>query len=147
MHSATEQFGRKERNMTMHAKGRFDVKLTPMPADHESSAAVGRMTLDKQFHGDLDATSKGQMLAHRTSVQGSAGYVAMEIVTGTLQGRSGTFVFQHSGTLTRGDAKLTLTVVPDSATGDLAGLVGSMAIVIANGDHSYAFDYSLDGVG
>jgi hypothetical protein len=136
-----------EDSMTVHAQGRFDVKLTPMAADHESGGAVGRMTIDKQFHGDLEATSRGQMLAHRTAVQGSAGYVAMEIVTGALHGRSGTFVFQHSGTLARGAAQLTLTVVPDSGTGDLVGLAGSMAIVIASGEHSYTFDYTLDGAG
>ncbi|HEY2344341.1 MAG TPA: DUF3224 domain-containing protein [Xanthomonadaceae bacterium] len=129
--------------MQMRAQGRFDVKLVPMAADHESGAAIGRMTIDKRFHGDLEASSRGQMLAHRTAVQGSAGYVAMEIVTGALGGRSGSFVFQHSGTMDRGEATLVLTVVPDSATGDLAGLRGSMAIVIAGGDHSYMFDYAL----
>ena len=110
--------------MTMHAKGRFDVKLAPMAADHASGEAIGRMTIDKQFHGDLAATSRGQMLAHRTDVQGSAGYVAMEIVTGTLHGRVGGFVLQHSGTMDRGQALLVLTVVPDSGTGDLTGLAG-----------------------
>ena len=131
--------------MTLQAKGRFDVKLVPMASDHGSGAAIGRMTIDKDFQGDLVAHSQGQMLAHRTGVQGSAGYVAMEIVTGNLHGRSGSFVFQHSGTMTRGTPKLTLNVVPDSGTGELEGLVGSMEIIIAGGEHSYVFDYDLAG--
>jgi hypothetical protein len=101
------------------------------------------MILDKQFHGDLEATSKGQMLAAGTAVQGSAGYVAMERVTGTLNGRSGTFVLQHSGTMNRGAPHLTLTVVPDSGTGELEGLAGSMTIDRAEGKHSYGFEYTL----
>jgi hypothetical protein len=129
--------------MTMHASGPFDVKLAPQPAADDSGAAVGRMTIDKQFHGDLDATSKGQMLAHRSGVDGSAGYVAMEIVSGTLHGRQGSFVLQHSGTMNRGAPELRVTVVPDSGTEQLAGLTGSMAIVIAAGKHSYEFDYTL----
>jgi hypothetical protein len=127
----------------MQAQGRFDVKLAPMPSDHDSGAAIGRMTIDKRFHGDLEADSRGQMLAHRTASPGSAGYVAMEVVHGSLHGRSGSFVLQHSGTMTRGEAKLLLEVVPDSGSGELAGLAGSMAIVIADGDHSYTFDYTL----
>ncbi len=130
--------------MTMHASGPFDVKMLPQPPDDATGgAAIGRMSLDKRFHGDLDATSRGQMLAHRSGVAGSAGYVALEIVDGTLHGRKGTFVLQHSGTMARGDAQLTLTVVPDSGTGALAGLEGRMAIVVADGKHSYAFDYAL----
>ncbi len=130
--------------MTTHANGRFDVKMAPQAADDATGgAAIGRMALDKQFHGDLAAHSKGQMLAHRTSVAGSAGYVAMEIVSGTLHDRNGSFVMQHSGTMTRGAAQLTLTVVPDSGTDQLEGLAGKMAIVIADGQHSYAFEYTL----
>ncbi len=133
--------------MTMHASGPFDVKLTPQAfEDATGGAAIGRLALDKRFHGELDATSKGQMLAHRTHVDGSAGYVAMEVVSGILHGRNGTFVLQHSGTMTRGDAQLTLTVVPDSGADQLIGLAGTMAIIIADGKHSYAFDYTLDGV-
>ena len=132
--------------MTMHASGAFDVTLTPQASgDAADGAAIGRLAIDKRFHGALDATSKGQMLAHRTRVDGSAGYVAMEIVSGTLHGRSGTFVLQHSGTMNRGDAQLTLAVVPDSGTDQLTGLAGAMAIVIADGKHSYAFDYALPG--
>ena len=130
--------------MTTHASGPFDVKLLPQPVeDATGGAAIGRMALDKRFHGDLDATSKGQMLAHRSGVAGSAGYVAMEVVSGALHGRSGTFVLQHSGTMTRGDAQLALAVVPDSGTGQLTGLAGKMAIIITDGNHAYAFDYTL----
>ena len=130
--------------MTMHASGPFDVKMLPLPPDDATGgAAIGRMSLDKRFHGDLDATSMGQMLAHRSGVAGSAGYVAMEVVSGALHGRSGTFVLQHSGTMTRGDAQLALAVVPDSGTGQLTGLAGKMAIIIADGNHAYAFEYTL----
>ena len=131
--------------MMMNANGSFDVKLLPQASDDATGgAAIGRMSIDKRFHGDLDATSQGQMLAHRSGVDGSAGYVAMEIVSGSLHGRSGTFVLQHSGTMDRGDAQLVLAVVPDSGTGELTGLSGRMAIVIdAEGRHSYAFDYLL----
>jgi hypothetical protein len=101
------------------------------------------MLLDKQFHGDLEGTSQGQMLAASGNVEGSAGYVAIEQVSGTLQGRTGTFVLQHSGTMTRGKPHLTVTVVPDSGTGQLVGLAGTMDIQIADGKHSYAFDYTL----
>jgi hypothetical protein len=103
------------------------------------------MSIDKQFHGDLEATSKGQMLAAVTSVKGSAGYVAIEQVTGSLRGRSGTFVLQHSGTMTRGAPQQIVSVVPDSGTGELVGLTGTMTITIADGKHSYDFEYTLAG--
>jgi hypothetical protein len=101
------------------------------------------MLLDKHFHGDLEADSKGQMLAHMTTVKGSAGYVAMEKVVGSLQGRKGSFVLQHSGIMNRGDATLVLQVVPDSGTEELEGLTGSMTITITDGKHFYGFDYGL----
>jgi hypothetical protein len=104
---------------------------------------MGRMTIDKQFHGDLEATSKGQMLTAMTETKGSAGYVAVERVTGRLHGRSGTFALQHSGTMTRGVPQLTITVVPDSGTGQLVGLTGKMMINITDGKHSYDFEYTL----
>ena len=105
---------------------------------------VGRMTIDKQFQGDLAGTSKGQMLmASSPSVKGSAGYVAIEKVTGTLNGRSGSFYLQHSGTMTRGAGELTITVIPDSGTDELADLQGKMNIIIADGKHSYEFEYEL----
>lgn len=122
------------------ASGEFDVQLTPIGA---ADAAVGSMTFSKTFHGDLAATSTGQMLAVRTPVNGSAGYVAMERVSGTLAGRKGTFALQHSGTMDKGAQTLSVTVVPDSATDDLAGLAGSMAIKIEGGKHLYTFRYSL----
>jgi hypothetical protein len=103
------------------------------------------MSIEKQFHGDLEATSQGQMIAAGTGAKGSSGgYVALERVTGTLHGRSGAFVLQHSGTMTRGAQELSITVVPDSGTGELASLCGKMNIKIAEGKHSYEFDYSLD---
>ena len=117
--------------------------MIPQPAD-AAAPAIGRMSLDKEFHGDLEATSKGLMLAVTTSVKGSAGYVAIEQVSGSLHGRNGTFVLQHSGTMTRGTPQMTVSVVPDSGTGQLAGLAGTMAITIADGKHSYDFEYTLD---
>jgi hypothetical protein len=131
--------------MTSHASGTFEVKLSPQVDGEEGGAALGRMLIDKRFSGDLEATSRGQMLAVRTAVEGSAGYVALEQVEGTLQGRAGGFVLQHSGTMKRGAQQLSLTVVPDSGTGELEGLAGQMRIVIADGRHSYEFDYTLGG--
>jgi Protein of unknown function (DUF3224) len=129
---------------TMHATGTFEVKLDPQAPDAKAGGeALGRMLLDKQFHGDLEATSRGTMLAASTSVKGSAGYVAIELVTGSLRGRAGTFVLQHSGTMTRGVPQLSVTVVPDSGTGQLVGLDGKMAIKIDAGKHSYDFEYVL----
>lgn len=130
--------------MTHHASGPFEVRLTPMPDDVEG-ADLGRMAIDKQFHGDLEGASKGQMLAAGTAVKSSAGYVALERVSGILHGRRGTFVLQHSGTLARGAPELTITVVPDSGTDELAGLAGRMTITIEGGQHTYDFDYELVG--
>lgn len=101
------------------------------------------MSINKQFHGDLEGTSVGEMLSAATSVKGSAGYVAMEKVTGTLDSRKGTFVLQHSATMDRGRPQLKITVVPDSGTGALEGLTGTMNIIIEQGKHSYEFDYTL----
>jgi hypothetical protein len=102
------------------------------------------MTIAKEFHGDLEAASVGQMLASMSEVKGSAGYVAIEKVTGTLHGRAGGFVLQHRGVMNRGAAELSVTVVPDSGAGDLVGIKGSMNIIIEAGKHSYEFDYTLD---
>jgi hypothetical protein len=130
--------------VTRQAKGTFEVKLVPQAAEEKvGDPTVGRMSIDKQFHGELEATSKGQMLAAMTEVKGSAGYVAMERVSGTLHGRAGTFALQHSGTMTRGVPQLSVTVVPDSGTGQLVGLAGKMEIIITDGKHSYEFDYTL----
>jgi hypothetical protein len=128
-----------------HAKGTFEVKLTPQKPDNKEAegASVGRMSIDKKFSGDLEATSQGEMLAAMTAVKGSAGYVAIERVSGTLHGRSGTFVLQHSGTMTRGMPQLSVSVVPDSGTEALTGLTGRMTIKIDGGSHFYEFDYIL----
>jgi hypothetical protein len=127
--------------MTNHAAGNFDVKLLPQS---DADPALSRMSIEKQFHGDLDAASQGQMLAAGTAVKGSAGYVAIEKVTGSLHGRTGSFVLQHNGTMNRGTPSLTIAVVPDSGTGQLTGLTGSMNIIITDGKHFYKFDYTLD---
>ena len=143
-HSQTPNTLQEEAVVTNRASGTFEVKLNPQaPDDDVGDPTVGRMSIDKQFHGDLEATSKGQMLAVRTDVEGSAGYVAMERVTGTLHGRSGAFTLQHSGTMTRGAQQLTVTVVPDSGTGELVGLAGKMTIDIVDGKHFYDFNYTL----
>lgn len=130
--------------VAMHASGTFEVKVTPVgEGDTVEGSALGRMSIDKQFHGDLEGVGKGEMLTAMTPIEGSAGYVAMERVSGSLGGRSGTFVLQHRGVMTRGRQELTITVVPDSATGQLAGLAGTMTITIADGKHSYQLDYTL----
>ena len=130
--------------VTTHAIGSFDVKLNPAaPEDKAAGSTLGRMSSDKQFHGDLEGTSKGEMLSAMTEVKGSAGYVAIERVTGTLRGRSGSFVLQHSGTMARGVQQLSITVVPDSGTGQLSGLTGKMTITITAGRHAYDFEYTL----
>ena len=129
--------------MTNHAKGTFEVKLAPLTS--ESDPALGRMSIDKQLHGDLEGSTKGEMLSFMSSVKGSAGYVAMEKITGTLKGRKGTFVLQHSATMTRGAPELNVIVVPDSGTGELTGLTGKFNIIIADGKHSYEFEYLLPG--
>ena len=124
------------------AAGTFAVQLAPQET---AAAPLGRLSIDKQFSGDLQGTSRGEMLAFRSAVDGSAGYVAMEQVTGTLHGRGGTFVLQHSGTMDRGAPGLVITVVPDSGTGELEGISGRMNIIIEGGSHSYELDYTLPG--
>lgn len=128
----------------LHASGPFDVKLLPQQDDPATAGPFGRMLLDKHFHGDLEGTSNGQMLAGRTAVAGSAAYVAMEMVTGSLHGRRGTFMLSHVGIMNRGNASLSVTVVPDSGTDELTGLSGTLQINIDAGKHSYHFDYTLD---
>src|SRR3984893_12335732 len=130
---------------TGHATGTFEVKVTPQTSEDTSQdAMLGRMSLDKQFHGDLQGASKGQMLTAGTAVKGSAGYVAIERVSGVLHGRSGTFMLQQNGTITRGTPQLSVTVVPDSGTDQLVGLAGTMNIIITPaGKHSYVFTYTL----
>ena len=126
----------------MQANGTFHVDLQPLADD---TTPPNRLSINKQFHGDLEATSQGQMLSVMTEVKGSAGYVAIEQVSGTLHGRQGTFVLQHSGIMTRGQPSLTIVVVPDSGTGELAGLSGTMTIDITDGQHFYTLDYQIEG--
>jgi hypothetical protein len=134
----------KEPMTTHHATGTFEVKLSPLdPAFKSEDNSIGRYSIDKQFHGALEATSKGEMLSGGGTVKGSGGYVAIECVTGTLDGRSGTFILQHNGTMQAGVFHLNVIVVPDSATAQLSGLQGSMEIIIKDGKHSYDFTYSL----
>ena len=133
-----------EKIVTHHAAGPFEVKLTPQTTSDQDNASLARMSIDKQFHGELEGTSKGEMLSAMTPVKGSAGYVAMEKVNGALNGRTGSFVLQHSATMNRGTPELSITVVPDSGTGELEGISGKMDIQIApGGKHSYVFDYTL----
>ena len=130
--------------MAQKATGDFEVKLTPMASDFPSDELnLGRMSIDKSFSGDLDGTSVGQMLMARTDVKGSAGYVAIEKVTGSLEGKTGSFVLQHSGMMGGGQQSLTITVVTDSGTGELEGLSGTMNIIIEDGAHSYEMEYEL----
>jgi hypothetical protein len=130
--------------VTTRAAGTFEVKLTPQGTDTVAEGSpLGRLTIDKRLHGDLEGTSKGEMLTAGTLVKNSAGYVAVERVVATLHGKQGTFALQHSGTMTRGVGTLTITVVPDSGTGELAGISGTMSIEIADGKHNYGFEYSL----
>jgi hypothetical protein len=129
----------------MKISGKFDVKLNPLDfyAQGKNGVNLGRMSIDKTFHGELEATSKGEMLSAMTSTQGSAGYVAMEQVTGSLSGRKGGFVLQHFGTMDKGKDRLILEVVPDSASDELSGLTGKMSINIKDGQHFYEFEYEL----
>ena len=129
----------------MKAAGKFEVKLSPLDtyATGTNGVGLGRMSIDKTFTGNLDATSKGEMLTAMSPVQGSAGYVAIEQVTGTLTGRKGSFVLQHSGTMSNGDTHLILNVVPDSGTDQLLDLTGEMTIKIEDGQHFYEFEYEL----
>ena len=131
--------------MTTHAHGPFDVKIGPLDAyNKDKGSNLARTSIDKQFHGDLEATSKGEMLAAGSGAKDSSGgYVAIEKVTGVLHGRSGSFVLQHNATMTGGVPYMNIIVVPDSGSGALKGLTGKMTIVIADGKHSYEFDYSM----
>jgi len=129
---------------TMTARGTFDVKLAPQPAD-STGGPFARLLVDKQFHGDLEATSKGQMLGAFTAVEGSGAYVALEMVTGVLNGKPGSFILQHKGTMQKGVYAMDVTVVPDSGTEQLTGIAGAMKIIIEGNKHSYEFEYTLGG--
>lgn len=130
--------------MTTHGKGTFDVKIDPQdPIESADGVTVGRMTARKQFQGDLEGTSTAHMLTAGGEVKDSGAYVAIERIIGTLHGRRGSFVVQHSGTMTRGAPHLTITVVPDSGTGQLTGIAGEITITIVEGKHFYEIDYTL----
>ncbi|AWF81596.1 DUF3224 domain-containing protein [Microbulbifer sp. A4B17] len=128
----------------MKISGMFEVTVKPMDPYSRGvdGASLGRMSINKIFYGELSAESRGEMLSVMTPVKGSAGYVAIEQVIGTLDGKRGTFVLQHFGTMSKGKDRLTLEVVPDSATGELVGLSGKMSIRMDDGQHFYEFDYS-----
>lgn len=128
------------------ATGEFDVKLSPLAtyaADTAGGPPLGRMSIDKVFRGDLDGTSQGEMLTAGSVTKGSAAYVAVERVTGALDGKRGTFALHHTGVMNRGEGELSVVVAPDSGTGELTGLSGEMAIIIGGGKHSYEFEYTL----
>ena len=134
----------KETPMSHHATGTFEVKLIPLdPAFKADDNSIGRFSIDKQFHGALEAVSKGEMLSGMGTVKGSGGYVAIERVTGSLDGRTGTFILQHNGTMQTGVYHMNVIVVPDSGTAQLTGLQGTMEIIIKDGKHSYDFTYTL----
>jgi hypothetical protein len=131
--------------ITAQAKGTFDVLLHPLGMeDIPGEAKLGRMSIDKQFHGDLAGTSKGQMLTSSTTTSGSAAYVAVERFTGTLNGKHGSFSLHHTGIMNRGAQSLVIKVVPDSGTQELTGISGTLTITVTDGQHSYAFDYSIE---
>jgi len=142
---ATQSPQAKETRMSHHAEGPFDVKTAPMQADEVTTGTgIGRFSLDKQYHGALEATAKGEMLAYGNPASGSAGYTAVEEVTGTLDGHKGTFALQHWGTMHAGKFELRVEVISGSGTGDLAGITGTLTITIAaGGKHSYVLDYTL----
>lgn len=133
--------------MSERITGAFDVKVTAQKPDTQIARAanLGRMTIDKRFHGELEGISKGEMLATQTEVKGSAAYVALERVTGRLKGRTGSFVLQHSATMVRGKPASSITVVPDSGTGELKGLTGKMSVTVApDGAHTYEFEFRVE---
>lgn len=129
--------------VTQHAAGTFDVKITPQKDEGVGHATIGRMGIDKQYHGDLVGSGLGQMLAGMGEVKDSGAYVAIERVTGTVHGRTGSFAVHHVGVMDRGAQRLVITVIPDSGTGDFAGITGTMTIEIKGGAHYYTLDYTL----
>lgn len=129
--------------MTRRITGTVDVKMNPLPGEGPAWESFGRRAIEKRYHGDLEATGEGQMLGFLSTEKGSAGYVALERVTGTLNGRKGSFVLQHSGTMARGVEALAITVVPDSGTEGLSGLSGRMSILVHEGRHVYEFEFAL----
>jgi len=139
--SITLQARQKDPSMTQHAQGTFTVKvlpLTPAPAE-----GLSRFSINKEIHGGLEGTTQGEMYSGGDPKQGAAGYVAIEVVTGTLNGKHGSFALQHMATMDQSGRKMSVVVVPGSGTGDLKGLSGTFDIQIANGQHSYSFEYTL----
>jgi hypothetical protein len=130
--------------MTKHASGTFDVKITPQKDEGIGDPTIGRMSVAKQFHGDLEGTSGAQMLTGMAeAVKDSGTYVAIERIRGTLQGRKGSFAVWHAGTMDRGKQSLIVTIIPDTGTDELTGITGTMTIDIRDGKHFYGIDYSL----
>jgi hypothetical protein len=127
--------------MTKTATGTFEATFDQLDSD---DGTLGRMRVSKVFAGDLTGQGRAEMLSVGTAVEGSAGYVALDRITGTLHGRTGTFVLQHNGLMARGEGTLSVVVVPDSGTDELTGLSGSFDIINDEGKHSYVFDYELD---
>ena len=137
-------FGQKGAAMTRHASGDFDVKIGPQKDEGVGDPTIGRMSIDKTYHGDLEGTGRGQMLAGMAAeVKDSGAYVAIERVHGTLHGKKGSFAVHHRGVMTRGAQDLVVVVIPDSGTGELTGISGTMTIDIRDGKHVYGFDYTL----
>lgn len=128
---------------SMTAQGTFDVNVIPQPADGPAAGPFGRLLLDKKFHGALEGESKGQMLGTQNEADNSGGYVALELVTGTLDGKRGSFILQHNGTMSQGVATMNVNVVPGSGTGELKGISGRMTIIIEGKEHRYDFEYAL----
>jgi hypothetical protein len=130
--------------LKLHAEGTFEVITAPLPADDAIAAtSIGRYSLDKVYRGDLEAASAGEMLGAGNPATGTAGYVAVEEVKGTLHGNNGTFALQHFGTMNQGEFSIKVAVVPGSGAGDLVGIAGELTIIIDAGKHSYKFDYTL----
>jgi len=141
---AHPQQAAKGSSVSHHTTGSFEPEVTPMPSDFPTVPSLGRMTINKQLHGGIEGVSTGQMLTAVSETKGSAGYVAVEVVTGKVEGLSGSFSLIHLGIMDRGKPTLRVTVVPDSGTGELTGLTGTFTITIsADGKHTYNFDYTL----
>jgi hypothetical protein len=133
--------------MSRNAQGTFEVKTAPLPADEATAAtSIGRYSLDKVYRGDLEAASAGEMLGAGNPATGTAGYVAIEQLTGTLDGKRGSFALQHFGAMDQGNFELNVRVVPGSGTGELVGIAGALTIIIERGEHAYTFEYTLPAV-
>ncbi len=144
--ASADNASQKDKVMTNKARGEFDVKVNPVAQEpYPDGISLGRFSLNKQYRGDIEAAGVGEMLTAGTPVEGSAGYVAFERVEGTLHGKRGTFVLQHLGRMGHGAQHMTIAVLPDSGTGELVGLEGTLVITIAEGKHFYELEYRLPG--